>query len=117
MTLDKVNNVAVFCDLTPKNNGKEEKYAFGIYFVDNHLELRVAVEEYHYQNGSALHWLTEIFFPKLFNWAMNDKGAKPGISSLSYVCVEQYRQLYIKLKKKYAKDLINVSMNFKMIVD
>lgn len=118
MVLDKINNAAVFCDFTPKNSDEVEKYAYGIYFVDKQLELRVAVRENHFfKDEKTLHWLTEVFFPKLYNWAINDKGAKPSISSLSFVCVKKYFHLYSQLKAKYAQSLIDVSMHFKMIVE
>lgn len=118
MVLDKINNSAVFCDFTPKNYAKKEKYAYGIYFVGGQLELRVAVPPYRFfKDEKTSNWLTEVFFPKLFNWTMNNREANLAILSLSYVCKKKYYQLYSQLKAKYAQSLIDVSMNFKKIVE
>lgn len=114
MVSDRINNAAVFYDFTPKNNNSTEKYAYSICFADKHLELRVAAPKNEPINDEkTLHWLTEVFFPKLFNWAMNDKGAKTSISSLSHVCVKKYCHLYSLLKEKYAQSLIDVSLNLR----
>lgn len=87
-----------------------DKYVYGVQFTDQQLELRVAVPENECKDHEkTLHWLTHIFFPKFFKWAVNDKGSKPVISSLSHVCVKMYCQLYNQLKEKYAKSLMDVS--------
>lgn len=113
-----MNGAAVFYDFTPKNSDKTEKYAYGIYFVDEQLELRIATPKNEcVTDEKTLHWLTEVFFPKLFNWAINDKGDKPSISSLSHVCVKEYCHLYSVLKEKYAQSLIDVSLNLKMNIE
>lgn len=87
-----------------------DKYAYSIHFVDEQLELRLVVENNEFEDEKTIHWLTEIFFPKFFNWAKNDKGSKQTISSLSHVCVKMYCHLYSQLKEKYAKQLIDVSL-------
>lgn len=101
----------MFYDFTPKSGcDSMEKYAYGIHFTNDHLELRFGVPENEcYGDGKSLHWLTDIFFPKFINWAINDKGSKPTISSLSHVCVKMYCPLYNRLKEKYAKSLMDVS--------
>ncbi|KAE9534465.1 hypothetical protein AGLY_008555 [Aphis glycines] len=106
---DKQNNIVVFYDITPKKNGNDVKYAYGIYFVDDLLELRLATPSNHsLDDKKTLHWMTDVFFPKFFNWMINDKGSKPAISSLSHVCVQMYCHLYSRLKEKYAKSLMEV---------
>jgi len=107
--IDKQNNIVVFYDITPKKNGDDVKYAYGIYFVDDLLELRLATPSNHsLDDKKTLHWMTDVFFPKFFNWMINDKGSKPAISSLSHVCVQMYCHLYSRLKEKYAKSLMEV---------
>lgn len=87
-----------------------DKYAYGIHFANNQLELRLAVPKNESKGDEkTLHWLTDIFFPKFVNWAINDKGSKPTISSLSHICVKMYCHLYNRLKEKYAKSLMDVS--------
>lgn len=100
----------MFYDCTPKNAHSMEKYAYSIHFANEQLELRFASENNEFEDKRTLHWLTDIFFPKLFNWAINDKGSKQTISSLSHVCVKMYCHLYSQLKEKYAKPLIDVSL-------
>lgn len=113
MILDKINNIAVFYDSTPKNSNKLEKYAYSIYFVDEHLELQFAVPENECEkHEKTLYWLTEVFFPKIFNWALNEKGSKSTISSLSHVSIKMYFHVYNRLKIKYAQSLIDVSAKF-----
>lgn len=110
MISDKINNIAVFYDSTPKNSDKMEKYAYSIYFADEQLELRFAVtEDEPEKHEKTLYWLTEVFFPKFFNWAINEKGSTPSISSLSHVSVKMYFHVYNRLKIKYAQSLIDVS--------
>lgn len=108
--IDRLHNTAVFYDCTPKKNNDNIKYAYGIYFMDDCLELRLATPSNQFSDDKkTLHWMTDVFFPKFFNWAINDKGSKPTISSLSHVCVQMYCNLYGRLKEKYAKSLMNVS--------
>lgn len=102
----------MFYDCTPKNGDSMDKYAYGISMADGQLELRLAVPENETKtkdDGKIISWLTETFFPKFFNWAINDKGSKPTISSLSHICVKKYCDLYSRLKEKYAKSLMDVS--------
>lgn len=101
----------MFYDCTPKNGTSMQKYAYGISFVDQQLKLLFAVPENESNDDEkTFHWLTDVFFPKFFNWALNDKGSKPTISSLSHVCVKMYCHLYGQLKDKYAKALMSVSL-------
>lgn len=87
-----------------------DKYVYSVQFLDQQLELRVAVPENESKDHEkTLYWLTHIFFPKFSKWAINDKGSKPVISSLSHVCVKMYCQLYSRLKEKYVKSLMDVS--------
>jgi len=111
---DKQNNIAVFYDCTPKKNSDDVvKYAYGIYFEDDWLELRLATLSNHsLDDKKTLHWMTDVFFPKFFNWAINDKGSKPAITSLSHVCIQMYCTLYSQLKEKYAKSLMEVGSIF-----
>jgi len=99
----------VFYDCTPKKNIDHVKYAYSVNFVDDWLELRLAMPSNQTMDDKkTLHWMTDVFFPKFFNWAINDKGSKPTISSLSHICVQMYCYLYSQLKEKYAKSLMNV---------
>lgn len=87
-----------------------DKYAYSVSYVDQQLELRLAVPVNETKDDAkTLHWLTDTFFPKFFNWAINDKGSKPTISSLSHICIKKYCDLYGQLKEKYAKSLMDVS--------
>lgn len=111
MIIDKKNNIAVFYDCTPKNGDSMEKYAYSIDFVNEQLELRFAQLENKSENHEkTLYWLSEVFFPKFFNWAVHEKGSKSTISSLSLISVKMYFQLYNQLKAKYAQPLMDVSL-------
>lgn len=111
LVVDKINGIAVFHDCTPKNSDSSEKYAYSINFVDGQLELRFAELKENLNNvEKILYWLTDIFFPKFYNWAMNDKGSKSTISSLSQIYIKKYCHLYNELKEKYAKPLMDVSL-------
>lgn len=108
----------MFYDCTPKNVNNMEKYAYGVQFTEQLLKLHVAVPENEStDHEKTLYWLTHTFFPKFYKWAINDKGSKPVISSLSHVCVKMYCQLYGRLKEKYAKSLMDVSCYIDTILD
>lgn len=88
-----------------------EKYAYGICFVNQQLQLRLAVSKNESKvNEKTIHWLTDVFFPKFVNWVTNDRGSIPTVMSLSHVCIKMYSHLYSQLKEKYAKSLMNVSL-------
>ncbi|VVC34615.1 tRNA (uracil-O(2)-)-methyltransferase [Cinara cedri] len=105
---DKRKHTAVFYDFTPKNGNSMEKYAYGIHFANDQLELCFAVPKNQCKDEKTLHWLTDVFFPKFVNWAINNKGSKPTVSSLSHICVKKYCHLYNWMKEKYAASLIEV---------
>lgn len=110
MVVGKKNCAAVFYDCSPKNGDSMHKYAYSLSFVDEQLKLCIAVpNNEHKEDEKTLYWLTDVFFPKFYNWSMNDKGSKSMISSLSHVCINAYCQLYRQLKDKYAKSLMDVS--------
>jgi len=101
----------VFYDCTPKNGDSMDKYAYSIQHLDKQLELCYAVPNKESKfDEKTLFWLTDVFFPKFLNWMVNDKGSKPTISSLSHVCIKMYCHLYNQLKEKYAKPLMDVSV-------
>lgn len=103
----------MFCDCTPKSGDAMDQLAYAVDYVDGTLELRLAVpkddkENTNIDHSKTLFWLTNVFFPKFYKWAKNDRGLP--VSSLSHISVKKYCYLYNRLKETYAKSLMDVSV-------
>lgn len=110
--LDKKNNTALFHDFTTNRSFNKEKYAYSINFVNGQLELHLAVPSSNESEDleKTINWLSNVFLPKFYNWAINDNGSKPTVSSLTHICIKRYRYFYTLLKQKYVDKLMKVNL-------
>lgn len=67
--------------------------------------------------NSTTNWLRNVLFPKFVKWCNESGPIIKTVESLSQISIEEYNELYNKLKEKYGTHMVKVIFNLKIKIN